>query len=124
MAEAFTNSLGSQWLEARSAGVGIHPLDEKAISVMKEKGIDISKSSSQLLDKELLQWADLLVVMDEIAGVRIGRLPKHVQRRDYFFDHLGAGNSLEDYRLLRDRILMRVKAIEGGMRMLAKVKER
>jgi arsenate reductase len=122
MAEAFTNSLESPWLEARSAGVYIRPLDDKAITVMKERGMDISELTPRRLSKDLLQWADLVVVMDAQAGIRVGSLPPHVQRRDYLFDHLGAGNSLEDYRLLRDRIFMRIKAIEGGMRMLAKIK--
>jgi arsenate reductase len=123
MAEGLTNSLGSPWLEARSAGVGARPLDENAIKVMEEKGVDISCTPSRLLDKDLLQWADLIVVMDPLAGVRVGALPDHVQRRDYLFDPVKTSGSLDDYRLLRDRILMRVQAIEGGMRMLAKSKE-
>ena len=50
MAEGFTRHLKSDVLEAFSAGVETHGLNEYAVMVMKEVGVDISSQKSKNVD--------------------------------------------------------------------------
>ena len=51
MAEGFARHLKSDCIEAWSAGIERHGMNEHAISVMAEKGVDISGHSSKLLEE-------------------------------------------------------------------------
>jgi arsenate reductase len=50
MAEGWARALKSDTLEVWSAGVATHGLNERAVQVMREAGIDISGHRSQLVD--------------------------------------------------------------------------
>ena len=63
MAEAWANHLGSAWLEARAAGIESHGENPRAVAVMHEAGMDISRRESARLTSELLAWADLVVTV-------------------------------------------------------------
>ena len=62
MAEGYANTLGKDWLEAKSAGIEAHGKNPRAIAVMAEDGVDISAQESTVINAEMLQWADLVVV--------------------------------------------------------------
>lgn len=49
MAEGWARHYHGEWLEVFSAGVEKHGLNQKAVQVMKEAGIDISSQFSKLL---------------------------------------------------------------------------
>ena len=49
MAEGWARHYHGEWLEVFSAGVEKHGLNQNAVQVMKEAGIDISAHSSKLL---------------------------------------------------------------------------
>lgn len=51
MAEGFARHLKSELLEVWSAGIERHGMNENAIQVMREKGVDIMHHSSKLLDE-------------------------------------------------------------------------
>lgn len=51
MAEGFARHLKSDQLDVWSAGIERHGMNQNAIQVMKEKGIDITTHSSKLLDE-------------------------------------------------------------------------
>jgi arsenate reductase len=51
MAEAFTNRLKGDTIEARSAGVEVHGVNPLAVKAMAEVGIDISHARSKLVDE-------------------------------------------------------------------------
>lgn len=51
MAEAFCRSKWGDFLHVYSAGTDIKPMDEKAIKVMREIGIDMSGQHSKKLDE-------------------------------------------------------------------------
>ncbi len=51
----------------RSAGIGAlqgHPADDHAQTLMAELGLDISNHRATQLNHELVQWADLILVME------------------------------------------------------------
>ena len=51
MAEGWTRELKSEQFEAYSAGIEKHGLNENAVRVMKEAGVDISQQESQTIDE-------------------------------------------------------------------------
>ena len=51
MAEGWTRSLHSDYIDAYSAGIEVHGLNERAVKVMAEVGVDISGHISQHLDE-------------------------------------------------------------------------
>lgn len=78
MAEGFARAMG---IEAFSAGThpkeAIHPL---AISVMAEKGIDISHHCPKLLDLEFAKKVDLIVTVCGEADAECDHLPLPVPK--------------------------------------------
>lgn len=64
MAEAFARHYGKGKIEASSAGTKpsteVNPI---VAQVMQEKGIDISKNKPKLINTQMVQEADLVIVM-------------------------------------------------------------
>ena len=70
MAEAIARGLlrdrGWMHVEVRSAGTGAAPgsaASPEAVEVAREHGLDLDSHTSQPLTAELIQWADLVLVM-------------------------------------------------------------
>ena len=76
MAEAiFTSLIGintqlnANGIRAKSAGtlnIGQQKATNKAILVMNEKGLDISQHRSSYINREIVDWADIILVMEEL----------------------------------------------------------
>ncbi len=59
---------GMQAIQIRSAGLNAlvgHQADKIAIRLMLEQGVDVSAHRGQQLNRDLLRWADLVLVMDK-----------------------------------------------------------
>jgi len=75
MAEAIFGEMVRNDGEAQSAGIcaqsagtwdlGCHKATEEAIQVMLEKGLDINAHRSRYIDGDLVDWADLILVMED-----------------------------------------------------------
>ena len=70
MAEAIARAelerRGWQHVDVRSAGTGAVPgtsASGEAVSVARERGVDLSLHTAQLLSPELIEWADLVLAM-------------------------------------------------------------
>jgi len=64
MAEAFANHYGKGKVETISAGtMPSKEVNPVVIKAMREKGIDISKNKPKLLTIEMIQGADIVIVM-------------------------------------------------------------
>ncbi|WP_421621654.1 low molecular weight protein-tyrosine-phosphatase [Alkalilimnicola ehrlichii] len=97
-----------------SAGIGAlvgYPADDHAISVMQEKGLDITSHRAQQLTLALARNYDLLLVMDESHKKWIEENHPILRGRLYRFGHwLDAevadpiGRPLEAFREARDLI--------------------
>jgi protein-tyrosine-phosphatase len=64
-------------LEVRSAGTIAtpgQPAERRAVAVCREVGIDLSEHRSQPLTAELVAWADLVVVMEDIHALAVREL--------------------------------------------------
>src|SRR5574337_1259016 len=80
MAEGFAREIGKGILEPFSAGLiaaGLHP---RAIAVMKEIGIDISKQKSKEVDDDLLRSMDIIVTLCSNAEEACPWTPPEVKR--------------------------------------------
>ncbi|MCK7471079.1 MAG: arsenate reductase ArsC [Desulfomicrobium escambiense] len=91
MAEGIARELGKGKTEAFSAGLMPADVQPRAISVMKEIGIDIQMQRPKAIDEELLGTMDLVITLCDLAdhycpvtppGVRRLHWPIRDPRRD------------------------------------------
>ena len=64
MAEAFANEYGKDKVEALSAGtMPANEVNPVVLQVMLEKGFDLSKNKPKLITGQMVQEADMIIVM-------------------------------------------------------------
>jgi protein-tyrosine-phosphatase len=64
MAEAFANEYGKDKVEALSAGtMPANEVNPVVLQVMLEKGFDLSKNKPKLITGQMIQEADMIIVM-------------------------------------------------------------
>lgn len=116
MAEGFLRYLGGDRFEVFSAGtapVGINPW---AVEVMAEVGIDISSQTSDAINRELLDRADLLITLCGDARENCPFVPVKVEKRHWPLDDPARAKGREEeiinqFRMVRDQILEHVKEL-------------
>lgn len=113
MAEGWARHLG---LAAHSAGIEAHGKNLRAIEVMQEAGVDISKQKSKQLTPELLGWADLLVTVCGHADEHCPALPPNIDKQHWpLEDPAKASGSqaqiMAQFRATRDEIKRRVEGL-------------
>ncbi|QDT00106.1 arsenate reductase ArsC [Adhaeretor mobilis] len=112
MAEGWTRHLHPETVEAFSAGIAAHGMNQNAINVMKEAGVDLSEQSSKLADS--LGDVDLDVVIT-VCGHADENCPTFLTKAKVI--HVGFDDppklakdakseeeSLDHYRRVRDEI--------------------
>ena len=110
MAEGFTKYYGKGKVEAISAGTKpsteVNPI---VVQVMGEKGIDISKNKPKLVNTQMVQKADVIIVMgcDAQGFCPASFLNKVV---DWKLED-PKGKPIEKVREIRDEIERRVKKL-------------
>ena len=109
MAEAFLNILSSgKKIVASSAGVKpAKEVNSKAIEVMREIGIDISRQKPKLLTRKMTEQADRVITMG--CGAEICPAPL-VQSEDWGLED-PSGKPIEKFREVRDEIKKKVKEL-------------
>ena len=125
MAEGWTNHLGSEWLEATSAGIEAHGRNPRAIAVMREAGVDISHQESTRVTPEMLTWADLVVTVSGHADEHCPLLPPGVQKKHWPLEDPAKATGTEEqimakFRVTRDEVRGRVEGLIGGIKMPAR----
>ncbi len=116
MAEGFARELGKGLLEPCSAGLmaaGVHP---RAVAVMKELGIDISKQKSKEIDEVLLRSMDLVITLCDNAAEACPWTPPEIRRLHWpVRDPVGTTGSeekvMKDFRRARDEIRRKIDDI-------------
>jgi protein-tyrosine-phosphatase len=114
MAEAFANYYGKGKVEALSAGTmpseEVNPL---VAQVLREKGIDISNNKPKLINTQMVQEADMVIVMG--CGAQ-GFCPAALLKKvvDWELED-PKGKPIEKVREIRDEIERRVKELIGGI---------
>ncbi len=113
MAEGWARWLDSPLHEFQSAGIEAHGKNPRAITVMKEAGLDISTQESTQLTDEMLASTDYLVTVCGHADEHCPVLPLGIRKEHWpLSDPARATGSEEDimavFRASRDDIHQRV----------------
>ncbi len=78
-------SESKQW-DVRSAGIEAHGLNPSAVKAMGEAGIDISNQTSDIIDPDILNNANLVVTLCGDAADKCPVTPPKVKREHWGFD--------------------------------------
>src|SRR5699024_7301965 len=105
--------LYDEW-EIRSAGIEAHGLNPKAVKAMKEAGVDISDQTSDVIDLDYLNSADLVVTLCGDAEEKCPMTPPSVKREHWGFDDPAKAQGTEQekwavFQRVRDGIENRIK---------------
>ena len=105
--------LADKW-NVYSAGIEAHGLNPHAVKAMAEAGIDISSQTSDIIDSEILNKADLVVTLCGDAADKCPVTPPNVKREHWGFDDpaKAVGSEKEKwvfFQRVRDEIEERVK---------------
>ncbi|MBO9129419.1 arsenate reductase (thioredoxin) [Bacillus sp. 165] len=111
MAEGWAKQhLGDEW-EVYSAGLEAHGLNPNAVKAMKEAGVDISNQTSDVIDSEILNNADLIVTLCGHAAEHCPAV--HPRKENARKIHVGfddpAGKEWSEFQRVRDEISTSIK---------------
>jgi len=114
MAEGWLKQIGGDRFEVYSAGIVAHGKNPRAISVMKEAGVDISGQESEALNPEILGELDLLVTVCGNADETCPAIPVRCEKQHWPFDDPAKARGSEKeimtgFRRVRDQIRDRIK---------------
>ncbi len=120
MAEGFARELGKGQIEARSAGLNPAGLNERAVKVMKEIGIDISQQESKPIDEELLKKMDVIITLCNNASEACPWTPPEIKHFHWSLSDpaKAAGTEKEimnEFRRVRDKIKEKIANFLKGI---------
>jgi len=119
MAEGWARKLGGDFLEVQSAGIERHGQNPRAISVMREAGVDITTQESTRLTEDMLASADLVITVCGHADDHCPVLPVGVEKEHWPLEDpasaVGTEAEIIDvFRASRDDIRKRVADLVEG----------
>mgnify|MGYP001601337074 CR=1 FL=1 len=128
MAEGFARALGKGVIEPFSAGLMAAGVNQRAIAVMRELGIDISGQKSKEIDGDLLRTMDVVVTLCANAQDSCPVTPPEIRKIHWpIKDPVGATGTeeyiLTEFRKARDDIrdrmekLLKDLAVQGKERL-------
>lgn len=114
MADGFAKYFLSQDWDVYSAGIEAHGVNPKAIEAMNEIGIDISKHTSDVIDPQLLERADLVVTLCGHANDVCPATPSDKARVHWGFDDPAKAEGTDEekwafFQRVRDEIGARIQ---------------
>lgn len=113
MAEGWLRALSEGSVAANSAGISPQGQNPRAIAVMAEAGVDISRQSSKELTPDHLTWADLVITVCGDAEETCPLLPPGTRKEHWPLTDPAKATGGEDeilavFRASRDDIRRRV----------------
>jgi len=125
MAEGFAKHLGKGLLEVHSAGLiaaGVHP---RAIAVMQEAGIDISRQRSKEIDQDLLNTMDIVITLCDNAAEACPWTPPDIKRLHWpVNDPVGTVGTeeqiMKQFRRARDEIRGKIEQFAAEIKAKGK----
>lgn len=118
MAEGFAHKyLPQSEYEVRSAGIETHGLNPRAVRVMSEDHIDISKQTSDLIDLDYFNHADQIITLCGDAKDKCPTIPKGVEHVHWDLKDPAQASGTEEeimavFRETRDRIKQKVVGLK------------
>lgn len=103
-----------------SGGIVAHGLNEMAVQVMEEIGIDISKQLSETIDASVLEQADYVITLCGDANEKCPWTPAHKKRLHWGIDDPAQVEGTEEqkwqaFRTVRDELDQRIKIFKEEM---------
>ena len=120
MAEGFGKKYLSEKYVVYSAGIEAHGLNPNAVKAMKEVDVDISTHTSDIIDKKILNNADLVITLCGDAKDSCPMTPPHVTRWHWGFDDPAKAEGTQEekwtvFQRVRNEIEQRIKTFaEAG----------
>lgn len=116
MAEGFGREYLPEGYLALSAGIEKHGVNSRAVQVMAEAGVDISKQTSKLIDRDILNQAYLVVTLCDDAEERCPVTPPQVKREHWGFPDPAKATGtdaqkLAAFRSVRDGISKKIEEL-------------
>ena len=116
MAEGWARFLGGDRILAESAGIEAHGKNPRAIAVMAEAGLDISRQESTIVSDDMLRRANVVVTVCGHADEMCPALPASAQKIHWpLRDPAKASGSEEEimaaFRATRDEVERRVRGL-------------
>ncbi|WP_216828399.1 arsenate reductase (thioredoxin) [Alkalihalobacterium elongatum] len=114
MAEGFGKKyLGNKW-DVYSAGIEAHGVNPNAIKAMKEIDVDITSQTSDVIDPEILNKADMIVTLCGHANDVCPATPPNKDREHWGFDDPAKAEGTEEekwefFQRVRDEIGERIQ---------------
>ncbi|MBU9712851.1 arsenate reductase (thioredoxin) [Evansella tamaricis] len=114
MAEAWGKKYLGDKYEVYSAGIEAHGVNPKAVKAMQELDIDITDQTSDTIDQDLLQKADLVVTLCGHANDVCPATPPNKDRVHWGFDDPAKAEGTDEekwavFQRVRDEIGDRIK---------------
>jgi arsenate reductase len=121
MAEGWAKALKADVIEAHSAGIETHGLNERAVAVMAEAGVDISGQRSKHVDQLKDMVFDFVITVCDAARENCPVFPGRARRVHKGFEDpprlaQGAKNEAEalaPFRRVRDEIRFYIESLPG-----------
>ena len=88
MRQAFLNS--GREADVRSAGIGAlvgHPADDNVRLVLERRGIDVSAHRAIQVNRDMLRWADLVLVMEDTHRSELRRREPSTTGKVFLLGH-------------------------------------
>ena len=109
MAEGFAREFGKGLIEPHSAGLIAAGVNPRAVAVMKEAGIDISRQKSEEINEDLLRTMDIVITLCGNAEESCPYTPPEIKRIHWpIKDPVGTIGTeeeiMEEFRRARDEI--------------------
>jgi len=116
MAEGWSHTLGGKSFVIDSAGIEAHGKNPRAIAVMEEVGVDISGQESTIVNRQMLDHADVVVTVCGHADEQCPVLPAGVKKVHWPLSDpaKATGNEEElmtEFRATRDEVKRRVESL-------------
>ena len=123
MAEGWARHLKSDVLDSYSAGIESHGMNESAVRVMSEAGVDISSQRSKHVSELLDQPFDFVVTVCDHANEHCPVFPRRVKHVHVGFDDpprlaksaRSEEEALGHYRRVRDEIRAFVESLPEAL---------
>lgn len=112
MAEGWAKEILPDW-NVKSAGLEAHGLNPNAVKAMQEVNIDITNYTSDVIDPDILNHADLVVTLCGHADEHCPVTPPRVKRVHWGFDDPAKAEGSEEekwafFQRVRDEIRDRI----------------
>ena len=116
MAEGWARFLGGDRILAESAGIEAHGKNPRAIAVMAEAGLDISRQESTIVSDDMLRRANVVVTVCGHADEMCPTLPTSAQKIHWPLTDPGKASGSEEeimvaFRATRDEVERRVRGL-------------